>query len=341
MLACPSAEHSASGAYKLLFMKRASSGVMADAWVFPGGKVDPVDVVLAEEALKLGGLDPGAELGRSTYLEMAQLRLCAVRETLEETSQAWPPHMPEYAPEAAALSKPDHAQYAALKEAAARPQALGIWAQTYAHDIVHSDALQLMANFTTPLSEPRRFSTAFFVQTTTHDLSSDPAWQRAAEASMEQSSGEVTGVQWASPAAALDAWAEGSMPLPPPQFLLLHTLNQTASTLDALKGLVGSHALPDSAELQPHNAKLSDTSLGIHLPGDSEHPSAAQLGVLPGKRHRLVVTSRSGRALPDGPLPPMTDVHYEWHSDWSESPTAVLVAWPTCIFKYVKRDYSP
>ncbi len=42
--------------------------------------------------------------------------------------------------------------------------------------------------------------------------------------------------------------------------------------------------------------------------------------------HPAVVpaTSRSGRALPDGPLPPMADVHYEWHSDWSESPTVVL-----------------
>ena len=327
MLACPlelGSESAASEDYQILFMKRASSGVMAGAWVFPGGKVDPVDTILAEEALKLGGLDPGAELGRSTYLEEATLRLCAVRETLEETAQAWPPHMADYAPEAAALAKPDHAQYAAMKEAAARPQALGIWSQTYAHDIVHSDALKQVANFTTPLSEPRRFSTAFFLQEAEHNLASDPLWIAAAQDSIQASSGEVTGVQWASPTQALNAWAEGAMPLPPPQFLLLHTLKQLAPSLQALSALPTSGQLPGDAELQPHNARLSETSLGIHLPGDSEHPSAAQLGVLPGKRHRLVVTSRSGQALPEGPLPAMADAHYEWHSDWTESPTVAL-----------------
>ena len=114
------------------------------------------------------------------------------------------------------------------------------------------------------------------------------------------------------------------MPLPPPQFLLLHTLKQLAPDQQALAALPGSDALPGDADLQPHNARLSDSSLGIHLPGDSEHPSAAQLGVLPGKRHRLVVASRSGQALPDGPLPAMADAHYEWHSDWTESPTVAL-----------------
>jgi 8-oxo-dGTP pyrophosphatase MutT (NUDIX family) len=305
-------------------MKRASKGVMAGAWVFPGGKTDPVDLILAEEALKFDGIDPNAVLGESTHLHQATLRLCAVRETLEETGQSWPPHMPDYAPEAAAVVKPDHPQYLALKGAAAAPQALGVWALTFAHDIVHSDSLQRLVNFTTPLSESRRFSTAFFLQNCDYDLAGDAAWRAAAAEGVENSGGEVAGIQWASPSAALDAWADGTMALPPPQFLLLHTLKQLAPTRSKLLQLPGSTQLPGHADLQPHIAKLSTSSIGIHLPGDSDHPSAKQLGVLPGKRHRLVVTSRSGAPLPDGPLPAMADALYEWHSDWTASPTVAL-----------------
>ena len=64
-------------AYSVLMMKRhQSSTSFASAHVFPGGVMDPVDVELAGRC----GLPPGGPL-----VGALALKLCAVRETFEET----------------------------------------------------------------------------------------------------------------------------------------------------------------------------------------------------------------------------------------------------------------
>lgn len=119
--------------FEVLFMRRTStSSFVPDAWVFPGGAVDPVDHALAARHLD------GSELNT--------MRLCALRELFEE-SGIWIGH-PLEDPERTRLHLLDH------------PEAFDDLFESCAS---HLDRLVWTSRWVTPVGVPKRFDTYFFL----------------------------------------------------------------------------------------------------------------------------------------------------------------------------------
>ena len=72
-----------AGAIEVLLLQRPDRGTFAGGWVFPGGKVEPVD--------RVEGVEPGADADGHDAVEEATARNAAVRETAEETGLIVPP----------------------------------------------------------------------------------------------------------------------------------------------------------------------------------------------------------------------------------------------------------
>lgn len=128
----------AAGAPQLLMMERTRSmAFAAGALVFPGGRIDPDDEVLAE---RIGGA-----------VEFAPARIAAIRETIEETGLA-PAVVPP--PSAALVAQlrqelEDGAPFSALLEA---------------HGLsLDLEALTPFARWCPTFKEARRFDTLFFL----------------------------------------------------------------------------------------------------------------------------------------------------------------------------------
>jgi 8-oxo-dGTP pyrophosphatase MutT (NUDIX family) len=129
---------STSGPPELLMMERVKTmAFAAGALVFPGGRIDPDDVALAE---RIGGI-----------LDFAAARVAAIRETIEETGIA-PGLSP--APDAATVSQmrrelEEGAAFSALLDAAGLTLDLSV--------------LTPFARWCPTFKEARRFDTIFFV----------------------------------------------------------------------------------------------------------------------------------------------------------------------------------
>ncbi len=259
-----------------LVRRHGRSGFMAGATVFPGGKVDPLDY----EAATTGRSDADScrSLGVDDAAQARALYVAAVRELHEEA------HVVLARDARGALPEPD--QVRALNEALDDLRDGHRLAASAVHDLWRSHgltpALDLVAPFAwwvTPLAEPRRFDTRFFVA----------VQPRGQGASMDGH--ETTAETWATAADGVQAHGAGeALYLPPPT---LHTLQRLA----ALPGDASSvwRQLRDAGpgpKIQPHF--VADTADGpvIALPDDPLHP--APLGD-PALRNRFVL--RDGRFM--------------------------------------------
>jgi 8-oxo-dGTP pyrophosphatase MutT (NUDIX family) len=194
----------------LLLRRHGRSGFAAGAWVFPGGTVDAAD--------RTGGL---ALLGRESAMEWARrlespdpaeaaaYLFAALREAFEETGillgeGATPPTSEE--PRAALLG--GALSFAEILE--------GAGASGPPTEVAY------IARWITPRPEPRRYDTRFF-------LARVPA---ATEARPHRA--ELVEERWVTPAAALEGFADGSLPMLPPT---AHTLRRLAAFADAGEAL--------------------------------------------------------------------------------------------------------
>ena len=83
---------------EVLLLERPHSGTFAGAWVFPGGRVDPEDLVAGDSAADAGEVPLGSarDVGRPAWRGVAPergaaLARAALRETFEETGLALDP----------------------------------------------------------------------------------------------------------------------------------------------------------------------------------------------------------------------------------------------------------
>jgi 8-oxo-dGTP pyrophosphatase MutT (NUDIX family) len=200
------------GAPEIFFVKRsADARFMGNAYVFPGGRLDPADrepgipcdLTPHEAALRLGDDDPARALA---------LHIAALRECLEESGIVI-----ATGPVAADVA-------AALREALAPRAAPPLAALFNRYGItLAARSLVPLSRWVTPRLETRRFDARFFLAraVTRHEAATHDGSETVASA-------------WLTPADALARVARGEIVLAPPTWRTLEALRHARSVDEAL-----------------------------------------------------------------------------------------------------------
>lgn len=182
--------------------------------VFPGGGVDPRD---ADASVSWAGPEPAwwaERLGCGEDLAGA-LVCAAVRETFEESGVLLA------GPDSETLVA-DTAPYAQARQAlVSREFSLaGFLAENGL--VLRADLLRPWANWVTPIEEPRRYDTRFFVAALPDGQRADAVTSEAVEA------------YWSTPRAALHEWEQGRCGLMPPTWVTLTELSRCSTVAEIL-----------------------------------------------------------------------------------------------------------
>ena len=207
-------------------MRRASTMAFAAGMhVFPGGRVDEVD--LAQDLPWVNRTIDGARMTASIALSRG-LIVCAVRELFEETGVLLavdadgntPREDSAWESDRLAINGSSGALGPILRRRGLRldPQLLPLW-----------------THWVTPEVESRRYDVRFFVAAV-------PPGQQARDVS-----GEADDVRWIPPADALAAYGQGSLPMLPPTVATLADL----TGMPDIKGVMAAAALRDVRPLMP------------------------------------------------------------------------------------------
>jgi 8-oxo-dGTP pyrophosphatase MutT (NUDIX family) len=208
------ARQAGSGPEVLLLRRPNRSSFAANAWVFPGGALDPADLD-GSLAARLRGPSPDAwakRLGTGSR-DAVGFVVAAIREGWEETGIL--------------LSDPP-ADLDLLRPARAEALAGEIsFGEVLEREGLVLDAGELvyLAHWITPEPEPRRFDARFF-------LAAVPRATRC-----DLLGGELMEARWTTPAAAVDAYGAGAMRLLPPTVHTLRRLSTHASVADMVAEL--------------------------------------------------------------------------------------------------------
>lgn len=202
-----------AGPEALLLRRHRSSGFVPGAWVFPGGRVDHAD---GEAALldRLSGVGADPPPG---YVA------AAIREVFEETGVL----LAEDAAGAPSPCAADDPELEALRERLMEDE-VGLLDVLEARGLTAgAGALVYLAHWITPVVEPRRYDTRFF-------LAGLPAGARA-----RADDREMTDLAWVTPAAALERFHREELPMVFPTVRTLESLvgfDSCAAALDAFRG---------------------------------------------------------------------------------------------------------
>ncbi|MBE7368534.1 NUDIX hydrolase [Ramlibacter pallidus] len=256
-----------------LLRRHAQSDVLAGAFVFPGGKLDPEDAAWATR-LDRTPADLHALLGEPDLPpgEAAGLFVAAVRELFEETGLLLADATPEQAARA----------WAALRGGLRFDAVLAPLGVT-----LTASALLPWSRWVTPTISSvvrKRFDTRFFVATVPpgqHPVHDDH---------------EATESLWLPPREALRQYWHGGIELAPPQIMSLAHLARHRSVAGVFAAARARR--PPCIRPQPNDV---DGVRVLCYPGDPWHPEAEQL--LPGPTR---LSWRNRRFEPDGGLAELT-----------------------------------
>lgn len=140
-------------------------------------------------------------------------------------------------------------------------------------------------SFLTPVIEPRRFDTDFYVVHSSYENEKE---------GLESDESETVGLRWIEPEKAIELNKKGEIRFLPPQFFVLDTIAKVGKTPEEVIDWVvkeRKHELDRPLLILPHAVAMQEKSLTLAYPGDEEHCD------YPGKqgaRHRINV------ALPMG-----------------------------------------
>lgn len=222
----------------LLLRRHRASGFVPGAWVFPGGRVDAGDDDPSLHARVLGL--PAAEPAFGYWM-------AAVREVFEETGVL-------LARTTEGAGPPDAHTDAALRdyrEALLDDRATLLDVLEGADLRVDLTGVVYLAHWVTPVVEPRRFDTRFF-------LAALPPGQRAAADPREMSD-----AAWLTPEAALERFREGTLPM---VFPTVRTLESLCGH-ESLAALLAAFGGRDVACILPRLVRTAD---GVELVVDPE-----------------------------------------------------------------------
>nr|WP_193791647.1 NUDIX hydrolase [Saccharothrix sp. ALI-22-I] len=199
----------ASGVEAFLLRRVTAMAFAGGMTVFPGGGVDPRD---ADTSVAWSGPSPSWWAGRfECSVELATALVCAaVRETFEESGVL-------LAGPSGSSVVADTARFASARAAlVAREMSL---AQFLAAEglVLRADLLRPWTNWVTPVEEPRRYDTRFFVAVLPAGQSADGVTTEASDAA------------WQRPADALADWKAGRRALLPPTWVTLAELDELGS----------------------------------------------------------------------------------------------------------------
>ena len=207
-------------------VRRSSRGTFASALVFPGGAIDADDASTEWEPFveDFAAFDPN---------ERAR-RIGAIRETWEESS--------------------------ILVGASGYAEPAGILADQGLRDLVERSGVSLrlgaltsLAHWITPITEPRRFDTRFYIAP-------------APEGQVAVADGsEIVGVEWVNPGAAARAGRRGDSPIIFPTLMNLDRLAEAGSVEAAISA---ARARPDFTVL-PVIETAEDGSRSISIPAEA------------------------------------------------------------------------
>jgi 8-oxo-dGTP pyrophosphatase MutT (NUDIX family) len=234
------------GGVEVFMVKRhGASGFMAGAHVFPGGKLDAADAApeLLECTQGRDAASARAALGEPDLAAEQALGLfvAAARETFEEAGVLLAELRDGAALAAARLRLNEKVPFAVVLDQLGARLSL--------------DRLVPLSRWITPVIEPRRFDTRFF-------LASSPPGQ---EASHDER--ETIEHAWLSPGEAFDRLNAGTLLLPPPTLRSLEWLAAHDSSASALEAAA---AQPQPPLVRPI-IDQADGKLAIILPGDPLH----------------------------------------------------------------------
>ncbi|KAJ1797739.1 hypothetical protein LPJ59_002943 [Coemansia sp. RSA 2399] len=219
--------------YRVLLVQRVSKG---------GGSFDGAHVFP-------GGIEDDQDHANSQRLSQDAHKLCALRETFEETGLLFTTPTKGHRPEDIARDQPFHS---ICTETEARPL-----------------NPRLFARWITPRAQHRRFDTRFYML----NIADDDAFLLGQLASGSVQTKELVKMGWFCPSDVLQANMRGEMPLFPPQFSILHEMSRHKRWQD-LAQCVGNEFDADAVEsnpVEPVLCRRSDGAVVALLPGDAKH----------------------------------------------------------------------
>lgn len=237
-----------------LVRRNRRASFMANAYVYPGGALDPEDQDLALEA-HTHGLTPAeavTRLGEETSPTHAfGLFLAGVRETFEEAG-----FLLARAHDADHYIDLDTGRFEQLR-ASMRAGDIGLLDLAITESLRYDlSSMHLFARWITPYFETRRFDARFFLveapahQTPVHDAE------------------ETVASEWMRPADAIDAYHRQELLLSPPTLATLSQLSHF-DTVASAQAFAAGH---QPAICLPHFFMGEDQRTILTLPGDPEYP---------------------------------------------------------------------
>jgi 8-oxo-dGTP pyrophosphatase MutT (NUDIX family) len=230
----------AGGPEALMVRRHGKSGFAADAWVFPGGVIDPADAELPPD--RWDGIDPGvlsARFGDPAGLVLAR-HVAAVRETFEEAGILLARHRDGSEVDL------DDPEVQSLRNDWRIPADL----------VLDLGALTYWSRWITPRIEPKRYDTSFF-------LARAPEGQVA-----DHDRVEITDQRWSTPAAALAAHRADELHMIYPTIRNLEEMTGKASVDELVAYAEGRPQIP---RVIPHFAQTAEGWRVLH-PDDPGFP---------------------------------------------------------------------
>ena len=241
----------ASGLEAYLLRRTRSMAFAAGMYVFPGGRVDPRDEALSDDAWAGPPPTAWAQLLTADESLTKALVCAAVRETFEESGVLL-----------AGASADDVVADTTGEEWERDRQALVDRSLSFAALLdrrglmLRADLLRPWAHWITPEFEPRRYDTRFFV-------ASLPPGQRPRDVG-----GEADRVAWVRPADALGAAERGDMGMLPPTAFTLSEI----STYDDVAAVLAAGTARDVRPVLPKLVITDDDEARLLLPHDEDYP---------------------------------------------------------------------
>jgi 8-oxo-dGTP pyrophosphatase MutT (NUDIX family) len=243
---------SEGGLEAYLLRRQQSMAFAAGMYVFPGGSVDPRDESLGASSWAGPAPASWSELLTADVPLATALVCAAVRETFEESGVMLAGATDEDVVADTSGDEWEADRLALLDRSLSFADMLARRGL-----VLRADLLRAWAHWTTPVIEPRRFDTRFFVAAL-------PAGQRTRDVG-----GEADRVTWCRAVDALSAWERGELGLMPPTAFTLMELAAFDTVADVLaagderdvKPVLPRVVVTDDDEarlLLPHDAGYSD-----------------------------------------------------------------------------------
>ena len=267
---------------EVLMMRRAAAlSFMGGMWVFPGGRLEPIDCSreaiarIPAEALEGCGARLHSLEGERLAIETALgLHVAACRETFEEAGVLLARD---------AMGNPcDPARVAGLQdrraEVAAEPSS---FERLLAEEDLYLDIGPLVywSHWITPSGEPKRFDTRFFIVPL-------PEGQ-AVQADLS----ELTEHAWINPATAAEALERGEIDVLPPTLLTLEDLRDSYAEHGGLQAMLAAEAGRATPAVMPR-VTLREDGPRVVMPWDPEYDSLAGEGCPAGQAYPPHLTRR-------------------------------------------------